>query len=77
MADLKVGDRVRVKDQKDWPSPPGYRFAGSEGTVGKWVEWEEPLKDFQDYVYVKIDKSTASEYIGASLFFEAANLEKI
>ena len=33
MSKIKVGDRVRIKDRPDWPTPPGYRLAKSEGEV--------------------------------------------
>jgi len=39
MADIKVGDRIRIKDRPDWPSPPGYRLANMEGKV--YQVWEE------------------------------------
>ena len=77
MADIKVGDKVRVKDRKDWPSPPGYRLAKSEGTVVKWVEFEKVMEDFQNYVHVNVEKSGAEEFIGLNVVFRAENLEKI
>ena len=77
MAEIKVGDKVRIKDRKDWPTPPGFRLAKSEGTVVKWVEWEEVMKDFQDYLYVHLEKSEAKEYIGNNMFLPMESLEKI
>jgi aminopeptidase N len=77
MADIKVGDKVRVKDRKDWPSPPGYRLANTEGTVIKWVETEKVMDEFQDYVHVKVENSPAEEFIGLNVVFLAENLEKI
>ena len=77
MAEIKAGDRVRVKDRKDWPSPPGYRLANSEGTVVKWVEYKEVMEDFKNYVHVKVEKSGAEEYVGVTAVFLATNLEKI
>ena len=76
---IKIGDRVRIKERKDWPTPPGYRLADAEGVTVKWVEWEESMKEFPEYVFVKIDKAKAKakEYIGSSLFFRIENLEKI
>lgn len=77
MAAIKVGDKVRVKARSDWPSLPGYRLAGSEGTVVKWVEFDKVMEDFQDYVHVRVEKSGAEEFIGLNVVFRAENLEKI
>jgi hypothetical protein len=33
MSVIKTGDMVRIKDRSDWPSPPGYQLANSEGNV--------------------------------------------
>ena len=77
MADIKIGDRVRVKDRKDWPSPPGYRLTNSEGTVVTWVEYKEPMEDFKNYAHVKLDKSGAEEFVGLTVVFRTANLKKI
>ncbi|OGO20847.1 MAG: hypothetical protein A2144_14510 [Chloroflexi bacterium RBG_16_50_9] len=79
MAEIKVGDRVRIKDRKDWPKPPGYRLANSEGTVVKWIEWGEVLEEFQDYAHVRLEKAPAeaNEFIGRSTVFRVENLEKI
>ena len=64
MADIKIGDKVRIKDRTDWPSPPGYKLANSEGTVVKWFDYVEPMEEFQDYVHVKLEKTEVTEYIG-------------
>ena len=79
MAKIKVGDRVKIKDRTQWPSPPGYRFAKAEGTVVKWVEYDETMEDFHDFVYVHIEKAQGEGkvYIGNNMFFLAENVEKI
>ena len=77
MAKYNVGDKVRVKDRKDWPTPPGYRLANSEGTVVKVAEWEETLEEFQEYVKVQIEKTEADIQIGTEVLFREENLEKI
>ena len=77
MAKYNVGDKVRVKDRKDWPTPPGYRLTNSEGTVVKVAEWEETLEEFQEYVKVQIEKTKADIKIGTELLFREENLEKI
>jgi len=77
MIEVKVGDRVRIKDRPDWPNPPGYRLKNSEGTVVEWFEWDEPMAEFQDCIHVKLDKCLIMEYIGNTMPFEALYLEKI
>ena len=79
MAEIKAGDRVRIKDRKDWPSPPGYRLANAEGTVIRWIEWREPMEKFQEYIYVRLEKTApeAAECAGLTWFFREENLEKI
>ena len=79
MAKIKVGDRVRIKKRANWPSPPGYRLTNAEGTVVKWVEYDEAMEEFQDFVYVHLEKAKGDGkvYIGNDMFFRAENLEKI
>jgi acyl dehydratase len=74
---IKPGDRVRIKDRKDWPSPPGYRFAGAEGMVIKWTEYDKTMENYQNYIYVDLDKCQDKYYIGRTVFFLAENLEKV
>ncbi|MFC1945744.1 hypothetical protein ACFLW1_00935 [Chloroflexota bacterium] len=79
MADIKVGDRVRVKARKDWPTPPGYGMANAEGVVVNWVLYDEVMEDFKDFLYVNLDKAEGAGkvYLGNNMFFRAENLEKI
>jgi hypothetical protein len=79
MAKIKVGDRVRIKGRKDWPSPPGFRFASAEGTVGKWVEYDDVMEGFEDFVYVHLEKAEGEGevYIGNNMLFRVEDLEKI
>lgn len=79
MAEIKVGDKVRIKDQKNWPSPPGYRLAKAEGTVVKWVEYDEVTEEFKDFVYVHLGKAEGEGkvYIGNNMFFKVEELERI
>lgn len=79
MAKIKIGDRVKIKDRADWPSPPGYRLANAEGTVVKYLEYDEVLRKFQRYVYVQLEKvaGEGKVYIGNKMFFRLENLEKI
>ena len=76
-AKINVGDRVRIKNRADWPSVPGYRLANSEGTVVKWIEWQELTAEFQDYVHVKLEKTEVKEYIGNIMTFRTEAIEKL
>jgi hypothetical protein len=77
MANFKIGDRVRVKDRKGWPTPPGYKLAKSEGVVVKLAGWDEVLEEFSDFVKVKIEKTNSNEEVGSELIFKKESLEKI
>ena len=79
MSEIKAGDRVRVQGRTDWPSPPGYILANSEGKVIKWIESDEIMEEFQDYAYVQLEKAEgdAKVYIGRAMFFPVEQLEKI
>jgi hypothetical protein len=76
MATFALGDKVVVNGRKDWPSPPGYRFAGAKGTVVRWISYEETLKDFSDFVFVQIEEApeAAAAYVGYPFFFRAEDL---
>jgi hypothetical protein len=79
MAEFKTGDRVRIKDRADWPSPPGYRLANAEGVVTKWTDLDdldEVMGDFRDYVCVQVDKDRDLN-LDKGLFFRKENLKKI
>jgi len=77
MAKIKLGDKVRIKDRKDWPTPPGYRLAGSEGTAVSICEWTEVLEEFPEYFKVQIEKTKAGIKIGTAMMFRVEALEKI
>ena len=63
MGELKVGDRVKVKDRPGWPG--GYKIANWEGKI---VEVKE---DPKDYVIMKADKT------GYNMAFPEHEVEKI
>lgn len=76
MARFNIGDKVRIKDQPDWPKPPGYRFAGAEGTVVA-SDFDELMGDFSPYmVCVKLEKAkdSAKEYVVDSGFWFLTDL---
>ena len=80
MAEFKVGDKVRIKDKKDWVSPPGYIFANAEGTVVKWTDMDEQWQGYEEFIYVQIEKAgeAAKVYITSNpKFFREEDLEKI
>lgn len=79
MVEFKIGDRVRVKGRHDWPSPPGYKMAGAEGMVVKWVDYHEVIEEFRDYVHVMLEKvnDEGKLYTGSTFVFRAECLEKI
>lgn len=63
MSELKVGDRVKVKDRPGWPG--GYQIANWEGAI---VEVKE---DPAGYAIMKADKT------GYNMAFPENELEKI
>jgi acyl dehydratase len=77
-APFSEGDRVRFKAQPDWPADPGFRFEGAEGTVIKWVEYEDAMADFSDVVVcVRIESAhgEGEAYIGSPLLFRPEDME--
>jgi hypothetical protein len=79
MTGIKIGDRVRVKDKAGWPSSPGFVLANAEGTVIKWVEYDEVMEEFQDFALVRLDKvqGAGKVYVGNKMYLRVEDLEKI
>ena len=77
MAQFNIGDKVRIKDQPDWPEPPGYAFANAEGTVAH-SDFDELMVDFKHLVFVKLDKvgNKAKVYKDVGLWFLTDQVEK-
>jgi hypothetical protein len=77
---FKTGDKVRIKDQPGWPTPPGYRFAGAEGMVIE-SDFDELMEEFLPHmVFVKLGKAggQAQEYVvDAAFWFLTEYVEKI
>ncbi len=63
MSELKVGDRVKVKDRPGWPG--GYQIANWEGEI------VEVKKDPAGYVIMKADQT------GYNMAFPENELEKV
>ncbi|MGP8080321.1 MAG: hypothetical protein ACLPVI_07400 [Dehalococcoidales bacterium] len=64
MAELKIGDRVKILDKPGWPDG-GYKIANWEGTI------VEVIKDPAGYILMKADKT------GYNMMFHEKELEKI
>ena len=78
MAKFNVGDKVRIKDKPDWPTPPGFVFKNAEGTVIH-SEFDELMMDFQPHlVFVQLDKvgKNANQYKDIGLWFLTDDVEK-
>lgn len=77
---LEVGERVRIRPLAGWPESPGFRFEGAEGTVEKWVEYDEAMTDFRDVVVcVRLEqvRGGAEAYAGSSLLFRVEDVERV
>ena len=71
MAEIKVGDIVIVKDRPDWPSPPGYRMANTEGEVYQ-------VKEETRFVMFRVKRSNIDVLEpGTTMVFPEEALEKI
>lgn len=70
MVKINVGDRIKVKDRSEWPSPPGYELANSEGEV---VSVDEEL----GLVKMLLLKTTSKIATGTTLTFRLENVEKV
>jgi hypothetical protein len=70
MAEIKVGDLIRIKDRSDWPSPPGYRLADSEGKVTSVSEEE-------GFVTIHLEKTDSGIAKGTTLVLRLEKIEKV
>ncbi len=73
MFDLKIGDRVRIKERPDWPMPNGYKLANVEGTVS------QVLNEPKGYIRVLLDKENNTTGMDTSmpLPFKVEAVEKV
>jgi hypothetical protein len=75
---IKVGDRVKIKDRPEWPSPPGFKLAGSEGRVIQIGDSEEFINGLvEGFLTVQLDKPTAYFEIGTQLTLQVEAVEKL
>ena len=75
-----IGDRVRLRAPQEWPAAVRSAFAGAEGTVSKWVDYDAAMVEFADVVVcVRIDNAfdDGEEYVGSPLLFRPDDLECI
>lgn len=80
MAEFKVGDKVRIKSQPvNWPPCTEFTLLGAEGTASLWVDWQEAMEPYSEFVYVKIDQANGEGKVneGAYMIFHEFTLEKI
>jgi len=80
MAKFKIGDKVKLIERDNFPTPPGYILANAEGVVEQWVDWDAVMSEFEEYVYVKIEKAEGAgkAYVDTvPMFFHEDFLEKI
>jgi hypothetical protein len=70
MSNIKAGDMVRIKDRSDWPLPPGYQLANSEGhTIS--------VNEEEGFVTIRLAKTGMSVLKDNSLTLRLENIEKI
>ena len=70
MNNIKAGDRVKIKDRKDWPSPPGYPLANSQGNVLS-------VREEEGFATVHILRTGITLLKDTSLTFRLENIEKM
>jgi len=70
MAEIKVGDNIRIKDRSDWPSPPGYPLGNSEAEVTS-------VNEEEGFVKAYIQKTNSGIPKGTTLGLRLENVEKI
>jgi acyl dehydratase len=78
VAPFELGAKVRLRAPSDWPADPCFRFADAQGTVVKWVEYDDAMADFRDVVVcVRIDSACGEgeAYVGSPLLFRPDDLE--
>jgi acyl dehydratase len=73
MPNIRVGERVRIKDRPDWPVP--YRFAGAEGVVYQFRKPTGTVAVRMENVPVR-DQVTETIKPGMTLLFQVEHIEK-
>jgi len=70
MSIIKTGDMVRIKNRSDWPSPPGYQLANSEGDVIS-------VREEEGFVTIRLVKTSTGIPKDTSLTLRLENTEKV
>jgi hypothetical protein len=71
LENLKIGDRVKIKDRAGWYLPSGYKPANAEGRVFEVIE------EFPGYVTILLDKDVTGIDRSIPLPFSVDYIEKI
>ena len=70
MHSYKVGDKVRIKDRSDWPSPPGYQLAGSEGSLTE-------VREEDGFIMMRLEKTGAPMKPGTTVALRIEAIEPL
>ncbi len=70
MSNIRAGDMVKIKDRFDWPSPPGYQLANSEGHIVS-------VNEEAGFVTIRLVKTGMAVLKDNSLTLRLENIEKI
>jgi hypothetical protein len=70
MSNIKAGDIVKIKERADWPSPPGYQLANSEGDV-------IGVREDEGFVIIRLVKTSTAILKDTSLTFRLDDIEKL
>ncbi len=68
MAEIKIGDTVRIKDRADWVG--GYKLANSEGAV-------IDVREDTGFIVIHLSKTDTGIDLGTSLTFRLDAVEKV
>jgi hypothetical protein len=70
MSKIKPGEMVKIKDRSNWPSPPGYQLANSEGRVIL-------VREEEGFVTISLIKTSTGIPKDTSLTLRLENIEKV
>lgn len=70
MTKIKIGDTVKIKERADWPTPPGYKLANSEGCVTS-------VKEEEGFVSIRLVKTGTAIPKDTILTLRLENVKKI
>ena len=70
MKEIQVGNMIKIRDRKDWPTPPGYLLANSEGEVTSVGEED-------GFVTIHLKKTNSKIPLETTLALRLENVEKL